>query len=273
MKRPTRRVAPSTETVTRRTLLEWLGRATVLTLGADLVAACTAASQGGAPDLSLKDSTPPQTTDGSLDTSSQLNSDWLVSDGGFPFAPGQPGHSVYDGWGERTVDPQQLTQILANWSLTVDGLVEEPLTLSFVDLVDLPRQDQITDFHCVEGWSIFDVPWNGIHLSTLFEAVRPKPEATHVTFHTIGGSYNESLPLSVAKEPRTLLAYGIAGATLPLKHGFPLRLVVPRLLGYKNAKYVQRIELAAGPVNGYWVAAGYSYDAEVPQSRLRPGKY
>ena len=147
------------------------------------------------------------------------------------------------------------------------------MLLSFAELVSLPRQDQITDFHCVEGWSVHDVPWNGIHLSEIVSRVRPHSTATHITFHTIGGRYNESLPLTVALEERTLLAYGIAGATIPLKHGFPLRIVIPRLLGYKNAKYVHRLEFTDEPIEGFWVAAGYPYDGEVPPQRLRDGKY
>jgi DMSO/TMAO reductase YedYZ molybdopterin-dependent catalytic subunit len=87
------------------------------------------------------------------------------------------------------------------------------------------------------------------------------------------GIYNESLPIDVALEPMTLLAYGVCEATLPQTHGFPLRIVIPRLLAYKSAKYVVRIELTDHPVEGYWVAAGYDYDGEVPSSRLRAGRY
>jgi DMSO/TMAO reductase YedYZ molybdopterin-dependent catalytic subunit len=192
---------------------------------------------------------------------------------GFGFEPGDRNHSVYNNWGERTVDKQDLQDILANWRLEVDGMVEEPRIYTFADLVSMERTDLDVDFHCVEGWSVYDVPWNGVHLSKILEQVRPTSSATHVTFHTIGGKYNESLPLDVALEPRTVLAYGIAGSTLPLKHGFPLRIVIPRLLAYKSAKYVERIELTDEAVYGFWVAAGYPYDAEVPQSRLRPGKY
>lgn len=152
-------------------------------------------------------------------------------------------------------------------------MVQSPRVLSFRDLLCLARQDQTTDFHCVEGWSVLDIPWNGIHLSTLFTLAGPLSTATHVTFHTIGGKYNESLPIDVALEPRTLLAYGVAGSTLPLVRGFPARLVVPRLLGYKSAKYVERIELTDQPIEGFWVAAGYGYDGDVPPERLRPGKY
>ena len=74
-------------------------------------------------------------------------------------------------------------------------------------------------------------------------------------------------------KPRTLLGYGVGGSTLPLEHGFPLRLVVPRLLGYKNAKYLERIEVTDHAVTGYWEEYGYPYEGEVSAERLRPGKY
>jgi DMSO/TMAO reductase YedYZ molybdopterin-dependent catalytic subunit len=250
-------------TLSRRSWLEWVGKAAVLTLGAETLAACTRAGSPS-PDDAAADRPRP---DGPPEASSD------VPDEGLPFEPGEEGHDVYSGWPERTVDRQELEEILSSWSLRVDGLVEEGRTLTFAQLTTLPRQDQVMDFHCVEGWSVLDVPWNGVHLQTLLDLVRPLAAATHVTFHTFGDRYNESLPLSVALEPHTILGYGVGGSTLPLHHGFPLRLVVPRLFAYKSAKYVQRVELADGPVEGFWVDAGYPYLGEVPESRLRPGRY
>jgi len=250
---------PSGKSISRRSLLEWLGSATVLALGSPLIHASCASAPGGVHrgDGSVRDRPAGEQNDRSP----------------YPFQPGTGKGPPFEGWGERTVDPQDLAAILASWRLRVEGMVTAPRTLSFEELAGLPRQSQVTDFHCVEGWSVDDVPWDGVHLSHLFELVTPAPRATHVTFHTLGGKYNESLPLSVALEPRTILGYGVAGATLPLKHGFPVRLVAPRLLGYKNAKYVERIELTDHAVNGFWVAAGYPYAGEVPAARLRPGKY
>ena len=180
---------------------------------------------------------------------------------------------MFKSWYERTIDPQDLKKILASWTLTVDGLVTSKRSYTFAQLTGLQRSDQITDFHCVEGWSVLDIPWNGVRLTEIFKQVQPLSAATHVAFHTIDGKYNESLPLSVAKEARTLLGYGVGGQTLPLNHGFPLRGVVPRLLGYKNAKYVTRLELTDKPLHGFWVKGGYPYEGKVPQERLRPGKY
>ena len=155
----------------------------------------------------------------------------------------------------------------------MDGLASNPLTLGFADILALERQDQVTDFHCVEGWSVFDVPWNGVPLARVLDLAGAQPSATYVTFHSVGEVYEESLPIDVAREPKTLLGYGVDGSTLPLPHGFPVRLVVPRLLGYKNAKYLSRIELTDRAVTGYWESYGYSIDGEVPPERLRPGKY
>lgn len=239
----------------RRSLLSWLGNATVLALTADLLAACggqstrSTSSAGGGPTRS----TPPS--------------------GAFAFAPSPVEGAIYDRWWGNTVDPQDLAQILASWQLTVSGLVAEPRTLSFAQMLALPRQDQVTDFHCVEGWSVLDVPWNGLHFDPLIDLVRPTAEATHVTFRCVGDIYTESLPLAVLREPRSLLAYGIAGGTLPLTHGFPLRLVVPRLYGYKNAKWVREIEFTNAAIEGYWEQRGYPNDAPVRASRLREGKY
>lgn len=191
----------------------------------------------------------------------------------FQFMPSPASGPLFDSWPVRTVDQQQVSSILSEWKLRIDGMTQSTVELSFYDLLCLARQDQVVDFHCVEGWSVQDVPWNGVHLSTLLALVQPLSSATHLTFHTIGSKYNESLPMQVALEPKTLLAYGVNDASLPLSHGFPTRLVVPRLFGYKSAKYVERIELTDHPIEGYWVEKGYGYDAEVQPERLRPGKY
>jgi DMSO/TMAO reductase YedYZ molybdopterin-dependent catalytic subunit len=271
----------SEKTITRRSVLEWLGKGTVLALGAPVLKACADlgahaedagdAVRDGEGDAAeaASDAGPDVAVDGAADTAV----DGAADGGVFPFEPGSGAADVFRGWGERTVDPQDPRSILDAWRLTVDGLVENPMTFTFEELIALARQDQVTDFHCVEGWSVYDVPWNGVHLSTIFGLVRPQAAATHVAFHTIDERYNESLPLDVALEPRTMMGYGVGGSTLPLAHGFPLRVVAPRLLGYKNAKYVQRIELTDRELLGYWVRAGYPYAGEVPAGRLRPGKY
>jgi len=268
--------------------MAWLGNATVLTLTPDLLASCSSdpaslgnpqgqggarsdagnASQGGYSNGG--DTTGSPAGGANSDDAAAASQDAAVS---FPFAPSQADGSLYDNWFINTVDPQDITAILGSWTLSVDGLVNHPITMTFQDLLQLPRHNQVTDFHCVEGWSVFDVPWNGLHIDSLIGLVEPTSAATHLTFQCFGNIYQESLPLSLAQEPHTMLAYGIDGNTLPQTHGFPLRLVVPRLLGYKSAKWVQRITFTDAAAQGYWEQFGYSYDAEVPPARLRDGKY
>lgn len=257
MKEDKQIVAICQTTVSRRSVLEWIGKATVLALGAEFIAACSdmdAASQ--------LDEPPKNGPDGGASSTAPFD---------FQFYPGDQDGELFESWGERTVDGQNIIDIIENWTLVVDGLVEHPLELSFADLVSMNRRDQTSDFHCVEGWSVYDVPWNGVHLSALFQMAKPLPSASHVTFHTQRDVYNESLPLSVALESETLLAYGINGFTLPLSKGFPMRLVVPDKLAYKSAKYVYRIELDDMPRMGFWEQRGYPYEAEVPAGRLRNG--
>jgi DMSO/TMAO reductase YedYZ molybdopterin-dependent catalytic subunit len=262
--KPRRPPFVSPVTVERRTVLRWLGNSSVLALGGHFLSACFGESLAHGPRS--EDA-------GAGSGASDVASTDVASTPGFAFQPGPNEGDLFTPWFENTVDPQNLADILASWKLTVDGMARNPLVLGFADLIALDRQDQVTDFHCVEGWSVYDVPWNGVLLTSLLDLAGTETAATHVTFYSIGGEYSESLPITVAREPRTLLGYGVSGSTLPLAHGFPLRLVVPRLLGYKNAKYLSRIEVTDHPVTGFWESYGYSYDGEVPEGRLRPGKY
>ncbi|MBN2722904.1 MAG: molybdopterin-dependent oxidoreductase [Deltaproteobacteria bacterium] len=237
----------------RRSFLKWLGVGSVIALSE-----CTRDENSS--------------MDAGFDMTDSVNTD--VTDAKeFPFVEGSGDDDIFRLWGERTIDPQNIKRILNNWNLTVDGMVARSGVFKFSEIVDMERVNQVMDFHCVEGWSIWDVPWNGVHMNRIFSIVQPEKQAKFVTFHTIDGKYNESVPMEIATEPHTILAYGVNNSTLPLKHGFPLRLVIPRLLAYKSAKYINRIELTDHPVNGFWVERGYPYDAPVPESRLRDGKY
>jgi len=256
----------SDRTVTRRTWLEWFGGASAVSL-ASLMTGC-----GGTDDDPFVAAHAADA--GRTATGRDLS---RIPATGIIFAATADQDTTISPWGENTVDPQDEAALIASWSLTIDGLVDTPVTLTFADLLALDRQDQVTDFHCVEGWSVYDVPWNGVHMSTLAALVTPTAAASHVTLHCVpapnGRTYDESLPLDVAMEPKTLMAYGADDRALPLRHGFPLRCVIPRLYGYKGAKAVQRIEFTDKPVDGFWVVRGYPYDAPVDPDRLREGKY
>jgi len=148
-----------------------------------------------------------------------------------------------------------------NWSLRVDGLVLRPLDLSLERLKAMPQRTQITRHDCVEGWSAIG-QWTGPQLGPILKAAGLLPAARYLVFHcadTYGGApYYESIDLLDAFHPQTILAHTMNGATLPIAHGAPLRLRVERQLGYKQAKFVTRIEARStlaglhGGKGGYW---------------------
>ncbi len=152
----------------------------------------------------------------------------------------------------------------ADWVVKLDGLVDQPITLGRSAWSRLQRMTETADFHCVEGWSVDDVHWGGVAPSVLLDQAGVKPEARYAVFHASGGVYKSSLPLDLVRDAQTMLADSLNGSPLPPKHGGPLRLVVPKQLGYKNVKWVERIELSEEIVTGYWEANGYPEDAPVP---------
>ncbi len=149
------------------------------------------------------------------------------------------------------------------WVVTVDGLVDKPLRLDHAAWAALARHTETADFHCVEGWSVDRLHWGGVAPRTILDLAGLKPGASHVNFHALGGTYADSLPLSLVDDPQTVLADTLDGQPLPDDHGGPLRLVVPRQLGYKNVKWVVRLEVTDHSVEGYWEHYGYPMDAPV----------
>jgi DMSO/TMAO reductase YedYZ molybdopterin-dependent catalytic subunit len=134
----------------------------------------------------------------------------------------------------------------ADWQLQVDGLVERPLRLSLEALRNMPVRTQITRHDCVEGWSAIG-EWSGPRLASVLALARLKPEGRFIFFHCAdnfgANPYYESIDLTDAMHPQTILAHTMNGRPLPVAHGAPLRLRVERQLGYKHAKYVMRIEV------------------------------
>ncbi|HEY3694924.1 molybdopterin-binding protein [Phenylobacterium sp.] len=165
----------------------------------------------------------------------------------------------------------------ADWRLVIDGLVETPLSLSLADLRAAPARTQITRHDCVEGWSSIG-KWTGARLSPLLDRAGLKPQARYVVFHCADtleetpdgtGRYYESLDLVDAHHPQTILAYAMNDRPLPVAHGAPLRLRVERQLGYKQAKYVMRVEAVADLAaigrgkGGFWEDRGYEWYAGI----------
>ncbi len=165
----------------------------------------------------------------------------------------------------------------SGYQLVVDGLVEVPKSFSLAELQSLPQRTQITRHDCVEGWSTI-AQWQGTPLSHVLAQVRLKPETRYIVFHcfdaltkSLSGPdyYYESIDLVDAFHPQTILAYSMNGQPLPIENGAPLRIRVERQLGYKMAKYIQRIEAVStfedihGGNGSYWADRGYEWFAGI----------
>ncbi len=127
-----------------------------------------------------------------------------------------------------------------DWKLTVDGMVAHPATFSVSDLKSFPRSSQITSLGCEEGWS-YIAEWTGTPLSHILSATGILPGARYLVYFSIEKDWWDSLDMADALHPQTLLAYGMNDADLPVPLGGPLRMRVPRQLGYKSVKYLTRI--------------------------------
>jgi DMSO/TMAO reductase YedYZ molybdopterin-dependent catalytic subunit len=154
----------------------------------------------------------------------------------------------------------------ADWRLSIDGLVDRPSTFSLAQLKGFPVRSHITQLACEEGWS-YIAEWIGTPLSHVLELVGTQPHARYVVYYSIEPDWWESMDMSDALHPQTFLAYGLNGGDLPVANGGPLRLRLPRQLGYKNVKFITRITVAeslkpfgkglgsAAPEGGYaWYA-------------------
>jgi DMSO/TMAO reductase YedYZ molybdopterin-dependent catalytic subunit len=161
----------------------------------------------------------------------------------------------------------------AGYRLAVDGAVEQPQRLSLPQLRAMRSLAEITRHDCVEGWSAIG-KWSGVPLGAVLALAKPRPEARYVIFHCLdrssdGEPYYESLDLVQAAHPQTLLALDLNDRPLDPAHGAPVRLRVPTQLGYKSAKWVARLELAAslgsigGGNGGYWEDQGYEWYAGI----------
>jgi DMSO/TMAO reductase YedYZ molybdopterin-dependent catalytic subunit len=175
--------------------------------------------------------------------------------------PGTPEYKAHEAGGFR------------DWRVTVSGLVDHPLSLSMDRIRAMPQRTQITRHDCVEGWSCIG-EWSGPQLALILAAASPKSNARYAMFYcadpmTAEGDpmhmYYESLELSEAVHPQTILAHRLNGATLDVAHGAPVRLRAERQLGYKQPKYLQRIVLVesldgiGGGKGGYWEDQGYTW--------------
>jgi DMSO/TMAO reductase YedYZ molybdopterin-dependent catalytic subunit len=151
---------------------------------------------------------------------------------------------------------------LDDYTLTIDGLVEQPVSLSYDEVLDNQKYTKVVTLHCVEGWSV-DILWEGILLADLFEGVNVQETADTVIFYSEDG-YSTALPLQTIMDRQLMLAYKMNGVELPPERGFPFQLVAEDKLGYKWIKWITRIELSDdADYEGYWEQRGFDNEADV----------
>lgn len=150
-----------------------------------------------------------------------------------------------------------------NWGFRVSGLVERPAVYRWEEFVRLPRKVQVSDFHCVEGWSVKQVTYEGIPLAQLLDSVGVAAGARFVKLISGDGVYTDSLTLDQARLGDVMVAMLLDGKPIPSDLGGPAKLVVPRMFAYKSVKWLVGIELIAEPHTGYWEERGYPADAWV----------
>lgn len=150
-----------------------------------------------------------------------------------------------------------------NWYLQIDGLVDYPYIFTWREFIDLKREVQVSDFHCVTGWSVNSVTYEGVPLKRLLEKAGVQTKGRYVKFYSGDGVYTDALGLDQANMDDVMVAVLMDGHLIPSEYGGPTRLIVPKMYAYKAVKWLVRIEVIEEPHLGYWQLRGYDTDAWV----------
>jgi DMSO/TMAO reductase YedYZ molybdopterin-dependent catalytic subunit len=189
--------------------------------------------------------------------------------------PGQGLARTFPRFGVHFADP--IPAVPPQPSIEVRGAVATPFDLPVAALQEMPRRTLVADFHCVAGWSVRDLRWDGVSFRTFWEDsilpnARPQTEITHLVFVGLDG-YKSALTIEDALADDALIADRLDGAPLTGDHGAPARLVSPKQYGYMNTKHLFRIELHTREPAGAWHASrvrafGLSLVAPHPRARV-----
>jgi len=170
--------------------------------------------------------------------------------------------------GKNVTNPLLLAE---NWELRIRGLVRNPTTLTYAQLLRLPRTDLYATMRCVDnpvdGHLMSTALWSGVRISELLALAQPLPSATTLVFHA-ADQFDESLALSALVPDAALLAYAMNGETLTQTHGAPVRGLLPGWYGFRNVKWLQELELTAQIPQGYWERTGWTAQKIHPVARI-----
>jgi DMSO/TMAO reductase YedYZ molybdopterin-dependent catalytic subunit len=170
------------------------------------------------------------------------------------------------GWRIYAVNPPMPEFDPATYRLKIGGQVENAVELTYADLLAMPAVEQVSDFHCVTGWSVPGVKWRGVRPQTLIDLVKPHAGLRQVTFASLEDPYVDGLAPDQCALRDVLLATHMDGVPLSRAHGAPVRLVMPQMYGYKNVKWLSEISFDASESTGYWEERGYDVDAWIGRS-------
>ncbi|MHA2099346.1 MAG: molybdopterin-dependent oxidoreductase [Candidatus Kariarchaeaceae archaeon] len=145
-----------------------------------------------------------------------------------------------------------------DWDISVEGLVENPVTWTWDEFLKLPKVEQVNDLHCVTTWSLYDQKFGGVAFSTIVDLVKPLPEAKYVTFVAESG-YDTGLPLGEGylAEKDVIIAYEHDGKPLEPDHGGPVRSLVPQSYLWKSTKWLKKMIFTGVWERGFWEKRGY----------------
>ncbi len=166
-----------------------------------------------------------------------------------------PGQKLTDGWpvlhygGIPDID-------LATWKFSMVGLVDEEAHFTWDEFMALPQTTIRSDVHCVTHWSKYDNDWTGVAIADVLKHVKPQPNAKHVMLHSHGG-YTTNILLDELADSDVLFAHSHNGELLTKEHGWPLRLVLPKLYFWKSAKWVRGMVFMENEKAGFWEMYGY----------------
>ncbi|MFD1038440.1 molybdopterin-dependent oxidoreductase [Virgibacillus byunsanensis] len=150
-----------------------------------------------------------------------------------------------------------------NWHFTIDGLVKKRQKYNWREFVKLKRSVQVSDFHCVTGWSVYNITWEGIPLKNILQDSGIDQRANYVKFYSGDGVYTDSLTIDQAMQDDMIVAVLMDGELIPGQNGGPVRLITPKMYAYKSVKWLNRIELIENEHVGFWEQRGYEKDAWV----------
>jgi DMSO/TMAO reductase YedYZ molybdopterin-dependent catalytic subunit len=145
----------------------------------------------------------------------------------------------------------------SEYRLEVSGLVDRPQTYTIDELESMPHTEFVKDFHCVTGWSVPSVQWEGVRLSDILDDAGVQNTAVALSFESYDNADTESLTIDQARLPDVIVAYRMLGAPVTTEHGGPVRLYVAPMFGYKSIKWLSAIRVVDQVVPGFWEQNGY----------------